>query len=143
MANYYATTRSNYFRVKDTAAFEAWCADNSLEHWTDTKDGDTYHAISADTGDSGGWPSQRYEEDDDGAGDYVDINFDAELADFLDPRDVAILLEVGSEKLRYLVGVAVAIHPDGRTHHLNIGSIYDEARKAFKDDAIQITDAMY
>jgi len=31
MANYYATARSNYFKVKDADAFKAWCLRSSLE----------------------------------------------------------------------------------------------------------------
>ena len=52
MANYCATTRSNYFRVKDAAAFEAWCNERNLDFWTKPIDdhGDFY-AVSADTGD--------------------------------------------------------------------------------------------
>lgn len=33
MADYYATTRSNYFRVKDAATFTAWCDEWNLSYW--------------------------------------------------------------------------------------------------------------
>ena len=65
MANYCATTRSNYFRVKDAAAFEAWCNERNLDFWTKPIDdhGDFY-AVSADTGDCNGWPSDDFDADD-------------------------------------------------------------------------------
>jgi hypothetical protein len=138
MANYYATTRSNYFRVKDVPAFHAWCRKRDLEFWTDNEkcgpDG-IFHAISADTGDCAGWPRFDHEED-------AEIDFAAELAAHLDPRDAAILFEVGSEKLRYLNGDAVAVHPSGRTVSINLNDIYDRSRKAFGRD-LNITDGRY
>ncbi len=143
MANYYATTRSNYFRVKDTNAFEEWCSDRSLEHWNKEIDGETYHAVSANTGDCAGWPSSAIEEIEEGVEDAVEIDFAAELADHLDPRDVAIIMEVGNEKLRYLCGYATAIRSDGQTRHVSLQQIYDQARAAFKDPDLQITDAHY
>lgn len=143
MANYYATTRSNYFRVKNTNAFEDWCSERSLENWDKEIDGETYHAISADTADCGGWPSSALQEIEDGVEEHVEIDFAAELADHLDPRDVAIIFEVGHEKLRYVSGYATAIRSDGQTHHLSLHDIYDQAREAFKDPALQITEACY
>jgi hypothetical protein len=34
MANYEATTRTNYFRVKDAAKFKRWCTKRGLEFWS-------------------------------------------------------------------------------------------------------------
>ena len=125
MANYYATTRSNYFRVKDAKAFEAWCRKRSLVFWRKrvTDVGDCY-AITADTGDCAGWPVDDPDQDD-------EFDFTAELAGHLDPRDVAILFEIGAEKLRYLMGVATAVNPDGQTVRVMLDEIYIRARKAF------------
>lgn len=65
-----------------------------------------------------------------------------ELAPHLNPRDVAVLIEIGSEKLRYLHGDVVAVHPDGRAAWVNLSDIYKEARKAF-GDGINMTEAIY
>ena len=52
MANYTATTRSNYFRVKNAAAFEDWCKSRSLQFWQHTRDGlGRCYGVTADTGD--------------------------------------------------------------------------------------------
>jgi hypothetical protein len=50
--------------------------------------------------------------------------------------------EVGSEKLRYLVDTATAVHPDGRTASINLDDIYEKAELAFGSD-LNITDATY
>lgn len=138
MANYYATTRSNYFRVKDAQGFERMCAELRLDYWTKAfaeHPGDIFYAIS-NTGDGSGWPDRMAENDDDAE------DIEVVLTEHLDPRDVAILLEVGSEKLRYLVGYAVAIHATKPSVHLNISMIADKAREAFGDE-VTITDPVY
>jgi hypothetical protein len=136
MANYYASTRSNYFRVKNATAFEAWCRKRSLDFWTKHYDGvgDRY-AVSAGTGNSAGWP--HYDPELDG-----DFELTAELATHLDPGDIAVLIEIGSEKLRYLTGIATAVHHSGRTLSVGLDEIYDRAIDAFDGD-LTVTDAAY
>jgi hypothetical protein len=139
MANYYGVTRSNYFRVKNASAFKAWCHKRRLEFWTGDQHGvdpaDEFFAISADVDDWGGWPSFCPEQD-------TEIHFTAELARHLDPRDVAVLLEAGHEKLRYLTGKAIAVHPNGRTVCVCLDDIYGRARKAF-GRKLTITEGTY
>lgn len=136
MANYTATTRSNYFRVKNATAFEEWCSARDLNFWTKSDYGaeGTFYAMSADTGDCNGWPSCDEE------GDEIDIT--TELTEHLDPRDVAILLECGAEKLRYVIGRAIAIHPDGRVITLALSDIYQQATEEFGSD-LTVTEAQY
>lgn len=137
MANYVATTRSNYFEVKDIAAFEDWCASRNLSHWRkdDCDPAAPLYAIADENGD--GWPSSIF---DDEADEVVDIDLAAELAAHLAPGNVAVLIEVGFEKLRYLVGVAVAVHPDGRTLTTDLADIYDKASATF---GVAVTQAMF
>lgn len=146
MANYYATTRSNYFRVKDAKAFEDWCNELNLEFWTHKPEADaeTFYAISADTGDCGGWPTSRLvaREDDPDVDDDEEVDVAAELADYLHPSDAAVLMEIGNEKLRYLAGFAQAVHPDGRIVTISLAEIIDKAREVFGPD-INITEAIY
>jgi hypothetical protein len=142
MADYHATTRSNYFRVKDATAFKQWCDNLNLEVWPHTMTNhpsDTFYAISADTGDCSGWPTFRW---DDEIQEHLEIDLAAELADWLDSRDVAILLEAGAEALRYVNGFATAVHPNGRTHSLSLDDIYHRAADAFGDHML-ITQAAY
>lgn len=143
MANYYASARSNYFRVKDEAAFKAWCDELNLQWWTRENipghPGETFYAISAESGDCNGWPSSRFDPDTD---DHVEMDMESELPDHLDPRDVAVLMEVGSEKLRYLVGTAVAIHATKPPVYLNLASILEKAHDEFGDE-VTITEPNY
>lgn len=118
MANYYATTRSNYFRVKDEAAFIAWCASHHLEHWH-SPDG---FAI-ASTSDNG-WPCSTFDVHTD---EEIEFDLAAELANHLRSTDVAVLLEVGYDKLRYLVGEAIAVDCRGEAVHLSLDELYGHA----------------
>ena len=61
---------------------------------------------------------------DEEGGDYRDIDLTEELAEHLVEGEVAVLIEVGAEKLRYLVGYAVAVRSDGEVIHLNLNTIY-------------------
>ena len=135
MANYYATARSNYFRVKNTQAFEEWCSKRHLDCWAKpyADIGDRY-AIAPSSGMEAGWP---YSELDEAADEYYEIDFPKELASHLDPRDIAILIEVGSEKLRYLTGEAVAVHATGKSIRISLDDIYDQAMREFAGDIME------
>ncbi len=136
MANYVLTCRSNYFRVRDPNLFERWCSFFGLEYWTGKEIPDCEdlaYAIAQTEGQ--GWPSWHPETDD-------EIDFDAELAKHLDPRDIALLYQVGNEALRFISGHATAIHSDGRTVHVGLNTIHDLARQAFGDN-VTITEAIY
>lgn len=135
MANYYAFCRSNYFRVKDYKAFEDWVGsfDGNLEIATNSEG----MVALLGSGESG-WPSDRVT----ARGDYDDVNFHAELAEHLQEKSIAVLMEVGYEKLRYLVGVAVALNHKGETVDVGLNDIYREALEAFGDDC-EVTKAEY
>jgi hypothetical protein len=136
MANYYVTARSNYFRVKDTEAFETWCNERNLNFWTkEFPNVGRRYAISPSASDPGGWPYYDGETD-------KDIDLCAELARHLDARDVAVLIEVGSEKLRYLIGEALAVYHDGRTVGVHLDEIYERAADEFSGN-YTITEATY
>lgn len=142
MADYTGITRTNYFRVKNAAAFLSWCKDLQLTHW-DKKfpehPGDTFYAITADDrGNCDGWPT--YVEDEHGE-QIDDYNFADDLAEHLDPRDVAILKEIGSEKLRYLTGYATAIDASGKSVTISLRQIDELAEKTFP--SLNITECIY
>lgn len=132
MANYYATARSNYFAVKDESAFREWadrCGLDILEPCLAevTADGIRRYGITPKGDeDGGGWPTYIADDETD---DYVDIDLPNELAAHLVPGEVAILVETGSEKLRYVSGSAVAVNHKGRCVRLDLNSIYRSARR--------------
>jgi hypothetical protein len=131
MANYTATARSNYFAVKDATAFEAWCKECDLETWLGTDGNAARHAITPnDMSDTGGWP------------EHMDEDFCDGLAGHLADGEIAVLFEIGHEKLRYLIGTATAIHASGKRLDINLSEIYTRARDAFGDNAT-ITEVNY
>ncbi|MBN8461185.1 MAG: hypothetical protein J0M04_25455 [Verrucomicrobia bacterium] len=132
MANYYATARSNYFAVKDEAAFRAWAGNLGLtvlepDHRAKSTDGIRRFGIApGNNGDSGAWPAHVW---DDETTDYTEIDLTAQLAPHLGDGEVAVLMEVGHEALRYVTGSAVAVNASGRTVSIDLGSIYRTAGK--------------
>ena len=57
-----------------------------------------------------------------------EIDFYAELAKHLQNGWVAIVMEVGAEKLRYVTGYAVAVNHNGKCCDVSIDRIYQLAR---------------
>lgn len=142
MANYCATTRSNYFRVKRAEEFEVLCEGMALNSWTKTfpdHPGDVFYAITADTGDCAGWPTAYWSDE---LNDFIEFDIEAFVQSHLDPRDVAVLLEVGNEKYRYLNGFAVAIHATKPPVRLSLDDIAPLARVTFGAD-VTLTAATY
>ena len=138
MANYTATARSNYFAVKDDAAFKDWCATRDLDVWQGSDDNAARFAIAPGAQcECGGWPELMDGDDNEPADDLCES-----LAQHLREGEVAILLELGHEKLRYLVGAATAVHSSGQRIDLTLAEIYTRARDAFGETAV-ITEANY
>lgn len=129
MANWQGSARSNYFAVKDEAAFREWATKRELTVATNRDHKDLF-ALLANGTDDGGWPTSAYvepNEDNDPDG-YVEFDIVQEVADsHLADGHVAVFLEVGAEKLRYVTGFAVAINNKGERKELTLGSIYDLA----------------
>jgi len=112
VADWCRSARSNYFRVKDPEAFKERAdsvPDLAAEQETEGKDKGNFMLWSAD--EYGGWPTGRYNEETE---DYEDYDLASELSEHLAEGEVAVLLEIGAEKLRYLSGFAVAV--DSRGH---------------------------
>ena len=121
MADYSANFRTNYFWTKDPAAFIAWVATiPGLEaHQKDPTRTDCAYALLCE----GSEP--QFTND----GDLIDLP--SEVAKHLADNEVAILIEIGHEKLRYLVGTAQAVHSDGRSISLSLCDIYRQAEDEF------------
>lgn len=120
--NYTASARSNYFKVRDVEAFEEWAKDRGLE----VVEADGSYALLGGDGDTGGWPSSVYDEDQD-----TDLEIDValELSRFLEDGEVAILVEVGNEGLRSLNGYAEAINNRGETRFVSLRHIFELAKE--------------
>lgn len=133
MANYYATARSNYFAVKDLEAFKA-AMPEGIGIWDDGKDG--LVGVYADGGDGNGWPSYDHEAD-------TDIDLCALIAPHLKKGEIAVFMEAGNEKLRYVIGVAEAVNSDGETVFVALSQIYKLAESLQSKGDSPITQAEY
>lgn len=122
MANYYCAARTNYFRVKDEDAFRAWADRRGVQVAASFAVPAGHFAVFASDGEA--FPNYDAERDE-------EIDFAAEVAGHLASDSVAVLLEVGAEKLCYLVGMALAINAAGQRVALDLADIYGLAEQAF------------
>lgn len=127
MANYVGYARSNCFRVRDEEAFLSWVETlPGVVARRENGEGERFLLLVEDA-DGGGWPHWRYYED---VEDEEEIDLHAELSEHLAEGEVAVLEEVGSEKLRYLVGYAVAVNHKGETLSVSIDGVYQKVHEA-------------
>jgi len=128
MANWYGTSRSNYFRVKDVNAFKKDVEALGLQVFND-EPSDLYAVAADELGDDGSWPS--YHPDDENFENELDfISF---LAGHLADGEVCVLLTAGAEKLCYITGHAQAFtNVPGQTPvYVSLSDIYAKAFEAF------------
>lgn len=144
MANYYATARSNYFAVTDEEAFKAWAEKRGLTVMEPTHEfvqSDNVKRFAVhpnEQSDNGAWPQHEYDEEND---EWVEIDFYSELAAYLISDEVAVLMEVGNEKIRYVAGNAVAINSKNEMVSIDLEQIYTAA--AARQLGTKITRAEY
>jgi hypothetical protein len=136
MADWNGMARSNYFRVKDEAAFRKWAEDLELEVITDSEGRFGVYSKTED----GGFPSERLSEDEE---EMEDLDFPDELAAHLVEGSIAILMTAGHEKDRYVSGYAIALNSEGKRVELVLSDIYTKAAEFFQIDIGNITQATY
>ena len=130
MANYYAFTRSNYFKVNDEEKIKELvascaCSDDELQLFTqnDSDGGKTYgfgcygsiSGLKIPCEDPDEFPEYEYEA------------FGKELQKILSDGDAIIITEVVYEKLRYLIGYSVIIT---KTEIRNVNIRYESLKTA-------------
>lgn len=116
MAQYYCTTRTNYFRVKDEDAFNALMArvytgEDAVSVWTkEDEDGIKRFAFGCHDSISGVANSQDDEDPDADEASYDE--FVSELQKVVDPEDAIIIMETGHQKLQFVAGDATIVTSD-------------------------------
>lgn len=137
MANYYASARTNYFAVTDLEAFKAELESktSSVEVVSKEEDGLTLVALLGSDDDGAGFPFEYEDED----GEYVELDWAEIFKAHLEDGWVAIIMESGAEKLRYIAGYAVAYNSKGETVAINLDQIYEKAKSLGSN----ITEATY
>ncbi|MBN1511988.1 MAG: hypothetical protein JXB13_08225 [Phycisphaerae bacterium] len=139
--NYECTARSNYFRVKDEAAFRQWAESRGLDVLANDNNvlvagGPPERLFAIHPVDEHGWPTFGYDEQ---ADQEYEFDLFVELARHLHVEDVAVLMEVGHEGLRYVAAYAVAVNAQGETEQASLEEIYERADKL----AARVTRAEY
>jgi hypothetical protein len=122
MANYIATVRSNYFAVKDPDAWDEFCDKYEFENimtWNSERQINLY-GFMFDAGGTG-LPTHFWDEKEE---EYIELDFVADLAQHLEEDEVAIVIEIGREKLRFLGGFAIAVNAKGEQRQVELGEIY-------------------
>jgi hypothetical protein len=128
------------FRVKDADAFIKLVSETpDLGLWDETITRDETEervfGIYSDNADGGGWPSMIYNEE---TQDYDDFDLSGAIAPHLHDDDVCVLMEVGYEKLRYLVGIAIAVNAKGEERVINLDDIYTKAVEELGADKTRV-----
>ena len=126
MANYYSSARTNYFRVKDVDAFNAWAKEYEDNYRVEVVDKEDTFGFLFD-GESGVLNSRHVN------GDYEPFDFMDELSVHLADDEVAILHEAGAEKLRYINGFAIAINNKAERRTISLDDIYVHAKELGKN----------
>lgn len=126
MANYYASARTSYAKMRDNDDFLSWAEtipDSEIITQVSEEHGTLYGFLLGE--DCGGVPCRRYVEETDE--DY-DLNFHTEIQEHLAPGWSIIVMEAGAEKLRYISGHAAVITPT-KVEFISLGSWVEEALK--------------
>jgi hypothetical protein len=143
MANYYATSRTNYVEVTDAEAFKKMAECNSLQVLTD---GDKFGLAPNDFSGDGCWPSEftqtQCTDDEDNVLEPVEFDFRKHVMPLVKEGQVLVVMQAGAEKLRYISGSATAFvrrGDDVSAVHLSLYDIYAKAAEVFgisEDDII-------
>lgn len=137
MANFYGIGRTNYFEVKNPEEFLNELSELPCEIITKTVDGKTLYGIMDSNDAGGGLEWQKYDED---SGDYKEIEWLEIFSRHLADESVAVLMETGSEKHRYMVGYAVAVNNKNERVHVSLDDIYE---LALSELGSKVTPAVY
>ena len=140
MANYYASARTNYFQVKNMQSFmsEIEGLDNGLAvHSKDdspkSSEPGNEDMVCILANCEGGWPSCDQ--------DYNEIDWPDFFQRHLLENHVAIVMESGAEKLRYIIGHSTAYTWDGRIVEVSISDIYAKVRSEI--GSVEMTECEY
>lgn len=134
MANYIASARSNYFRVKDRAAFIEELPTSEATVYFQEIEGTEHCCILFENGISY-WACDEDDEE-------LNIDWAGFFSKHLAEDSVVIFMEAGTEKLRYINGYALAYNAKGEQLSISIDGIYELVTKEW-GRKYQVTDATY
>jgi hypothetical protein len=136
MANYEASARSNYFKIKEGMEEEFRTFAEGLGWQVDGPDTrDEFKGMYCLLKHEGGIPTWDMEKD-------YEVD-EKDYCKFLAEDTVLHLTESGFEKMRYLSGYGVWILPDGRVFEKNIHDAPNEVFKYAQEGKFEITHCAY
>lgn len=145
MANYNGITRTNYFSVKDAAAFEELIGKtaatedtltiiketvNGAEKFGFYTEGTILGIPSDEVGEDQGAEADEAWDDD---GEYNMYAFEKKLQELVADDDAIIITEVGNEKMRYLHGGVTVITSKRVAYKTLQGAALDIARESLEN----------
>ena len=131
--------RSNYFAVKDEESFRRFCRRWRLKLISDPEgrfgfldDEAQYFQSHEERGEYLlGWQNNQDDVDDEDDESpiepYANASFSEQLAALLAYDNVAVVIEIDQDRMRYLSGTAWAINSRNETKHLALEDIYESA----------------
>ena len=126
MANYYASSRTSYVKVKDKKKFSAWEKEvPGRLIMKEDKEHRTLYGFCFDDDDCGAIPDFRW---DDKKDDFIEFSIYEEIQPHISDGWAITFMEVGAEKLRYLIGRAVVVTPN-TIEYYGLGQWVDETMK--------------
>ena len=136
MANYYGTTRTNYFGVTDPARLQeimdkVVADEDAVELYTREVDGITKYGFGCYSTISG------YENDDEADDPYDYDTFVEDLQKILAPDDAIVITEIGSEKLRYLCAFSLIITKEQMCSVDHLHAVGEKLCELMGDDGFQ------
>ena len=123
MANYMALVRSNYIKVKDVSAWKAFCKRWGL---TPIEDSQKRQGFTGEELEDGLRTDYVLDQE---TGEEKEADFFKEISQELASGQVAIIIQIGWEKMRYLTGWAWAINSKGVNKRSDLSDIYKVAEK--------------
>ena len=124
MANYYEKARTNYFKVKDAAAFQKYLdLFGGIDLVVNEKTGQ--YALIFD--EEAGIPSFYLNDDDED----IEVDFVDDVSKHLTDDSIFVVQAIGNEKMRYLNGYAIAVNSKGERVDVSIDEIYARAKEKF------------
>jgi hypothetical protein len=139
MANWYGSTRTNFFKVKDIKMFMDKVSSLSSEIGFQAHPSAEGFIFLYGKNESGDFPMIENPE----TGEYEAVDLVEIVSPHLEGDQVCVVQMVGSEKLRYLTGHAYAFNAKGEVCVVSIDDIYEKAALKFGVALSQIAQATY
>jgi len=124
MSSFEAIGMTNYFRVRDLPEFIDALGDYPAVVFKNSED-PSLISLSAECYDDQGWH--------DTTRDGQKFSIFATVAKHLEDGEVAVFMQVGGDRLRYLGGKAIAVNSAGKRTTVDLSDIYEKAKTLSPD----------